>query len=259
MTILHAITRNPSASMVDCELTYFDREPIDPERLQGEHARYVELLRELGYEVQELDEESELPDAVFVEDTAIVLDEVAVITRPGARSRRPETESIARALEPWRALKHMLEPGTLDGGDVLRLGRTLYVGLSSRSNEAGVRQLAECVAPHGYTVRGVEVGGCLHLKSAACPVAEDALLCQVDWVDPGQFGDVRIIPTDPGEPGAANVVWLGEDAIYSAAFPLTAAKLEAFGLRVHALDYGELAKAEGGVTCCSLLFSSPSE
>ena len=244
--------------MSACELTHLERKPIDQGRLEAEHARYVDLLRELGCEVHELDAEHELPDAVFVEDAAIVLDEVAVITRPGAPSRRPETTSISAALEPWRDLVYITDPGTLDGGDVFRLGRTLYVGLSSRSNRAGVEQLALHLAPHGYEVLGVEVRGCLHLKSAACPIAEDALLVQMDWVDPRQFPGARIIVTDHREPGAANVVWLGDDLIYPAAFPYTREVLEAVGSRVHCVDYGELAKAEGGVTCCSLLFDVPS-
>lgn len=254
MSSHHAITRKPTASIAACELTHLERAPIDQERVVAEHARYVQVLTELGCEVHELEAEPELPDAVFVEDAAVVLDEVAVIARPGAPSRRPETASIARALAPWRDLVHIEAPGTLDGGDVLRLGRVLYVGLSSRSNPAGLEQLAGHLAPHGYAVLGVPVRGCLHLKSAACPIGEEALLVQPDRIEVASFGDVRIVTTDPGEPGAANVVWLGGDVLYPAAFPRTASRLEAFGLRVHSLEYSELMKAEGAVTCCSLLF-----
>ncbi|MFT7679322.1 MAG: dimethylargininase [Planctomycetota bacterium] len=242
--------------MAGCELTHLVREPIDVARLHAQHSRYVELLRELGYEIHMLDAALDLPDGVFVEDPAIVLDELAVITRPGALSRRGESCSIAEALRPWRSLEYIQEPGTLDGGDVLLLDRTLYVGLSSRSNRAGIDQLAELLAPHGYDVRGVEVRGCLHLKSAACAIGKDTILLQPDWVDPDQFDAPQCITTDPEESGAANVLWLGQDVIYPEAFPRTAAKLEQLGLRVHALAYDEVTKAEGALTCCSLLFRS---
>ncbi|MFT7485001.1 MAG: dimethylargininase [Candidatus Paceibacteria bacterium] len=252
--MLHAIVRKPSESMEGCELTHLEREPIDVLRLRRQHARYVELLVELGCEIHELPAEPNMPDGVFVEDPAIVLDEVAVITRPGAVSRRGEGASLARALQPWRELLHIEEPGTLDGGDVILLGRTLYVGLSSRSNCTGIEQLQRLLAPHGYKVRGVQVAGCLHLKSAACAIGQDRVLIQPDWVDGSQFDGAELLETHPAEVGAANVVWLGESVIYPTAFPSTAAKLEASGLRVHRVEYDELAKAEGAVTCCSLIF-----
>lgn len=256
MTTLHAIVRQPSESMARCELTHLEREPIDVARLRSQHARYVDLLHGLGYQIHTLDADPDLPDGVFVEDPAIVLDELAVITRPGAASRRGESRSIAESLRPWRRLEYIQDPGTLDGGDVLILDRTLYIGLTSRSNRAGIEQLGALLAPHGYRVRGVKVQGCLHLKSAACAVGSDTILLQSDWVDPDQFDVRRVIATDPHESGAANVVWLGRDVIYPEAFPRTAAKLEDLGLRVHAVAYDEVTKAEGAVTCCSLLFRS---
>jgi dimethylargininase len=252
---LNAIVRLPSASMEGCELTHLDREPIDMVRLKDQHTRYVTLLRELGCSVVELPAEPGLSDGVFVEDPAIVLDELAIITRPGAPSRRPETASIAEALRPYRPLFEIVSPGTLDGGDVIVLGRTLYVGLSSRSNRAGIDQLAEIIGPHGYAVRAVELEGCLHLKSAACAIGSDRLLVQREWIDPAQFDAKQVVETDPTESGAANVVWLGEDVIYPSSFPFTANRLRQEGLRVHCLEYGELAKAEGAVTCCSLLLA----
>ncbi len=239
--------------MESCELTHVDREPIDMARVAQQHGRYVELLRELGCQVVELAAQPGLPDGVFVEDPAIVLDELAVITRPGAPSRRPETASIMEALRPYRPLFEIASPGTLDGGDVIVSGQTIYVGLSSRSNQAGIDQLAEIVGPHGYEVRGVELTGCLHLKSAACAIGNDRLLVQREWIDPAQFEAKRIVETDPAEIGAANVVWLGDDLIYPSEFPVTAERLRQQGFRVHCLEYDELAKAEGAVTCCSLL------
>lgn len=239
--------------MEGCELTHLDRAPIDMIRLKDQHSKYVTLLRALGCHVVELAAEPGLPDGVFVEDPAIILDELAIITRPGAASRRPETASITEALRPYRSLFHITSPGTLDGGDVIVLGRTLYIGLSSRSNRAGINQLSEILAPHGYSVRAVELNGCLHLKSAACAIGSERLLVQREWIDPAQFDALQIVETHPTESGAANVVWLGEDVIYPSSFPITADRLRREGLRVHCLEYGELAKAEGAVTCCSLL------
>jgi dimethylargininase len=242
--------------MASCELTHLEREPIDMERLVGQHERYVELLTELGCRVTELSPEPSLPDAVFVEDTAVVLDELAVITRPGAASRRPELDTIARALAPHRELVRIEAPGILDGGDVLRLGRRLFVGSSTRSNAGGIEQLAVAVGRHGYRVEAVPVRSCLHLKSAACAIGEDAVLAQADWVDPALFGASDLLLTHPQESGAANVLCLGAGAIFPDAFPHTRERLEAFGLSVHSLDISELQKAEGAVTCCSLLLQA---
>ncbi len=196
-----------------------------------------------------------MPDAVFVEDTAIVLDEVAVITRPGAASRRPETASIARALEPYRELRFIEAPATIDGGDVLHVGRALFVGLTSRSSKEGIAQLRELVAPFGYSVTGVPVTGCLHLKTAVTQIAPDALLINPAYVDPGAF-NMQYIEVDPSEPFGGNAVLINEKVIYPAAFPRTRRRMEQAGISVRTVDASELAKAEGGVTCCSLLFTT---
>lgn len=253
MADIFAITRQPSPSMDACELTHLTREPIDHALLVVQHARYVEALRDLGLEVVELPPEPDLPDAIFVEDPAVVLDEVAVITRPGAASRRPECESLARALAPHRDLVTLTAPATLDGGDVIRLGRMLYIGLSSRSNDAAIGQLTDALSPFGYVIRGVPVAACLHLKSAATAVGENTLLAQAGSVDSSVFGDAEIIHSDPAEPGAANAVWLDDALVHAAAFPRTRARLEAHGHRVVSVDLTEISKAEGAVTCCSLI------
>jgi dimethylargininase len=195
----------------------------------------------------------DLPDSVFVEDVAIVLDELAVITRPGAESRRSECEAVAAVLSDYRPLQWIGAPATLDGGDVLRLGRTLYVGLSTRTNEDGARQLARHVAPFGYSVECVQATGCLHLKSAATAVDSDRVLCNRDWIDARVFGDVDVLDVDPAEPHAANVLRLGHTIVCAASHVRTAAALRARGYDVCPVDVSELAKAEAGVTCCSLI------
>jgi dimethylargininase len=191
---------------------------------------------------------------VFVEDTAIVLDTMAVVTRPGAVSRRSETAGIASVLAPYRPLATLPAPATLDGGDVVRLGRTLYVGLSTRTGEAGVAALGALGEPAGYTVRGVPVSGCLHLKSAATAVAPDLVLLNPTWVDPAAFGAATVVEVDPREPFAGNALPVGEAVLFPAAFPRTRGRLVALGLSVVPVDLSELAKAEGALTCCSLVF-----
>jgi dimethylargininase len=253
---LHAVTREVSRAVGHCELTHLERWPIDVELARAQHRAYEETLGRLGCEVHRLPEEPELPDSVFVEDVALVLDEVAVILRPGAASRRPETDSVARALAPHRRLAPLLGPGTVDGGDVVRVGRDLVVGRSSRSEAAGTAELAEIVRPYGYTVREAAVSGCLHLKSAVTAIGDGTLLIHRAWVDPTDLSDWRLIEVDPGEPYAANALRVEETLVYPAtAFPATAEKLERLGYRLEPVDLSELAKAEGAVTCCSLVFS----
>jgi dimethylargininase len=251
-----AITRQFGAEIVRCELTHLAREPIDVERAREQHREYEACLSDLGCEVHSLPAERELPDSVFVEDAAVVLDEVAVITRPGAASRRPEGESIGTALQPYRPLRHVEPPGTLDGGDVLRVGRMLFVGLSGRTDEAGLGQLVEILSPFGYEVKGVGVHDCLHLKSAVTLVDEDALLVNPDWVDPAEFAPLSCIEIDPTEPAAANALLVGGTLVYPEGFPLTRQRLVEHGIEVRTVNAAELAKAEGGVTCCSLIFDA---
>ncbi len=251
-----AVTRGVSPAIVRCELVHLERRQIDVATAERQHRRYEEALTALGCRVEALAADPDLADSVFVEDTAVVLDEVAVITRPGAPSRRSETAAIARALAPYRPLVHIEPPGTLDGGDLLRIGRTLYVGRSGRSNQAAIDQLSAAVAPYRYDVRGVAVSGCLHLKSAVTTVDADTVLVDPEWVDAAVFSDVRVIEIESRERGAANALRIGERVIYPASFPATRRRLEAAGMDVFVVDVSELQKAEGAVTCCSLVFET---
>jgi dimethylargininase len=248
-----AITRQVSPRFAECELTHIERTPIDLNVARKQHRAYVNVLKELGCQVFELPAESDLPDSVFVEDTAFILPEVAVITRPGADSRKPETESIIRVLSPYIDLVHVCEPAMVDGGDVLVLGKDIYVGLSTRSNQAAIDQLNELLQRYGYTVAGVKTHGCLHLKSAITRVDDRTLLLNRNWVDTSRFAKFDLIEGDPSEPFAANCLPVGDSIIFPLAFPKTRAKLEARGYKVVTVDVSELAKAEGAVTCCSLI------
>lgn len=251
--MLIAYTRAVSPTLADCELTHLARRPLDVAAAAREHEAYEELLVGLGAEVRRLPDAPELPDAVFVEDTAIVLDEVAVITRPGAVSRRGETTSTAAALAMHRPLARIAEPGTLDGGDVLVIGRHVHVGRSSRTNDIAIAQLAELLRPLGYSVLPVEFTGCLHLKSCVTQVAEHLVLLNPAQVDASVFAGCRAIAVDPAEPHAGNALMLGGSVIHPEHFPGTRSRLVAAGLKVVPVAMGELAKAEAGVTCCSLL------
>lgn len=251
-----AITRAVSRALEHCELTHLERRGIDLDLARAQHAAYEGVLRDAGCDVRQMPEEPDLPDSVFVEDTVIVLDEVAVLTRPGAESRRGEIESMAVALAPFRKLLRIVAPATLDGGDVLRLGRTLYVGGSARSNAEGMAQLAQLLAPFDYRVQAVPLHGCLHLKSAVTRIAPDLLLINPDWVDARHFPGYRVLVVDPGEAFAANSVWLGDRLVCSASFPRTAGLLRRAGIDVRLVDMTETEKAEGGVTCCSVILDA---
>jgi dimethylargininase len=254
--VLIAITRGVSAGIAACELTHLERVAIALERARAQHRAYEAALARLGCRVESLPALDELPDSVFVEDVAVVLDEIAVVTRPGAESRRPETDEIAPVLANHRRVTFIQSPGTLDGGDVLRLGRRIFVGRSGRSDKQGIEQLRAVVWPYGYTVTAVPVSGCLHLKSAITEVAPGVVLVNPAWVDAAVFGPASVIEIDPAEPHAANGLLVGRHLIYPESFPKTRSRLEKAGVSVEPVDVSELQKAEGAVTCCSLVFSA---
>lgn len=252
-----AFTRAVPTTISGCELTHLTREPIDHAVAVTQHGQYEDALRDAGISVTRIAAHDHCPDSVFVEDTAIVLDDIAVLTRPGAEKRRLEVESVREVLATHRPIASIEAPATLDGGDVLVLGKDVYVGLTARSSLSGMQQLRALLAPLGYTVRGVPVRGCLHLKSAVTRAGERLLLTNPAWVDPALFDGWESMPVDLREPHAANVLWLGGTTIVAEAFPRTNSALErATESRIVPVPASELAKAEGGVTCCSLLLRS---
>lgn len=250
---LTALVRPPTAALARCELTHVAREPIDVERAREQHAAYCALLAELGCEVVALEPLEDQPDACFVEDVAVVLDRVAVIPVPGAASRRGEVESVAAALEPHRELLRMQPPTTVDGGDVLRIGDMLYVGWSSRTNHAGLRALAHLLFEHRSMVKACEVRGALHLKTAATYVGRDTVLANARWANLERMRDLRLLAVPPEEPFGANALRIGETLVVAAEHPRTAELLDREGFDVRTVALGELAKAEAGPTCLSLL------
>ena len=255
-TPLTAITREVSASINNCELSFHDREPIDLAKAIAQHKAYQGCLAGLGVRVVTLPAEPELPDAVFVEDPAVVVKEVAVISNMGAPSRRPEAGSLADALSRYRPIKFLVEPATLDGGDVLRVDRLVFAGLSKRTNREGIAQLSDILRPYDFEVQPVEVRGCLHLKSACSYVGKNTILINRSLIDAEPFRAFELIDVPREEPAAANALLVNDVVIIPSSFPETRALLEQRGFRVLTIDMSELQKAEAGVTCSSLIFET---
>lgn len=250
-----AITRPVSASINNCELSFHARQPIDVSKAIAQHKAYEDCLTALGIEVISIPAEPDLPDAVFVEDPAIVADQVAVISIMGAPSRRPEARSLATALSRYRPIKQLVAPATLDGGDVMRAGRSVFVGLSKRTNREGFDQLRDILRAYDYQVRAVDVGGCLHLKSACSYIGNNSILINRSFIDPQQFHGFELIDVADEEPAGANALLIRDVVIIAASFPKTRALLERRGFFVRTIDVSELQKAEAGVTCTSLIFT----
>jgi dimethylargininase len=253
--LMLAWLREVSPQLAQCELSYVAREPIDPALAVAQHAAYAQALQELGCELRWLAPLPAQPDGVFVEDTAVLVPQTAVISRPGALSRRGETATVAGALARQLPVTRIEDPGCLEGGDVLCIGRAFYVGASARTNSAGIGQLGAALAPFGYQVHAVPLSGCLHLKSACTFIPPDTLLVNPEWVEPAVFGCGRVISVADEEPYAANTLTLAGITLVSGAYPRTRERLERSGVRTRMLDVSELHKAEAALTCLSLVLA----
>ena len=248
-----AITRPVSASLAHCELTFLQREPIDLGKARQQHAAYESVLSSLGWQIVRLPVLDDQPDAVFVEDAAIALDELAVLAPMGAATRAGESASVEEVLRRYLPVRRLTPPATLDGGDVMRAGRRLFVGISRRTNTAAIEQLEQLLDPYGYEVISVSVGGALHLKSACSFVGNDTTLANIDWIDPRPLANMTIVPVEPSESWGASVLYVDGHVVMPTGFPCTAQTLCDLGLDVHPVDLSELRKAEGGPTCLSIL------
>jgi dimethylargininase len=258
MSRLIALTREVSPSIVLCQLTHLARQAIDVDLARAQHASYECALEQFGCVVQRLRSVDDMPDSVFIEDTAVVVDDIAIIARPGAASRRREIAEVAAALSPHRSLVPIVDPGTIDGGDVLIVGHQVFIGRTNRTNDDGIVQARAALAPFGYVVTPAVVRGCLHLKSAITALDDQTLLVNRRWIDETQFSGFELIDVDPIEPAGANIARAGGGLLYASSFPRTLERLQRRGYRISAIDVSEIAKAEGAVTCCSLIFSDKS-
>lgn len=250
-----AVVRPPYHDIDAGERTFVGPVPIDFDRALAQHAAYVNALESCGCQILALPPLPDLPDATFVEDAAVVLDEVAILGSPGALSRRAEIAVMESAFGELRPLTRIERPATLEGGDVLRIGRTLWVGNSARTNAAGIAALEAIVRNLGYTVAAVSVRGALHLKTACTALPDGRLLVNPAWLDLAPLSEYQHIKIPRGEPFAANVLPVGNRVLCAAEHPQTIALLAAEGYDILPVEISEFAKAEGGVTCLSILLN----
>jgi dimethylargininase len=250
---IRALMHVPSPRMQQCQLTFVGKEVLDPGRIAEQHAGYMEMLLRCGIEVRLLEIYPELPDCVFVEDAAIVLDDVAILTSMGSESRREESLRIEPVIREYRDVRRIQLPAMIDGGDVLVHGTTVLVGRSRRTNAAGVAALAEILRPRGYEVTEIPVHGCLHLKTGCCALPDGRLLVNRAWIDVGPLQQFSVIDVPVQEPWGANLILLRHRIGLAAEHPETASLLEGLGFEVLTTPLSEFAKAEGGATCLSLL------
>jgi dimethylargininase len=245
------MVRPPSSRLAEGIVTHISRSAVDVELARTQHAAYASALAGSGWKVEQVPVAEDCPDSVFVEDTVVVCDDLAVLTRPGAPQRRPEVDGVAPVMASLGLRTARIEaPGTLDGGDVLQAGTTVYVGRGGRTNGEGIRQLRALLAPLGRTVTGVPLGEVLHLKSAVTALPDGTFLILRDLVPAALFPAVRPVTEESG----CHVVPLGGDRVLIAASaPRTAASLEDLGFTPVVVDIGEFEKLEGCVTCLSVL------
>jgi dimethylargininase len=252
-----ALIRRPGPELAHCELSYLAREAIDIQRAAEQHAQDARLLGGLGARIIELPARDDLPDAVFVEDHAVVLDEVAVIGRMRSPVRHMEGPSVAVALGAFRRLAWVTGSATLEAGDVIRIGSSIFAGISGRTDLDGIRQLSDLLTPFGYSIRPVTVTGCMHLKTGCCYVGNETVLANSAWLDLNPLKAYRILSVPADEPFGANVLKIGETVLVPESCPKTRDLLEHNGWRTVSVDISELAKAEAGLTCLSILIPSP--
>ena len=257
-----ALTHQPSPNMQACERTFVPHLPIDFSLAVRQHAAYCQALADCGAQVRTLDVNSALPDCTFIEDTAVVLDEVAILCSMGTPSRQPETLGIEPVLREYRPLERgildnglrILPPATLEGGDVLRIGRRLLVGQSRRTNAAGIAALQAIAARFGYLVTSIPVHHSLHLKTACTALPDGRLLVNPAWIDLRSLADFSVIHIPAAEPWGANLCLAGRTVLLPAAQVQTAQLVSQLGFAVKPVEISEFSKAEGGVTCLSLIF-----
>ena len=252
--MLKAITRAVSRNINGCELTFKQRESLDYEKAVRQHASYCALLTRCGAEVLSLEAHDENPDCCFVADTAVVLEEVAVIASPGAPSRRGEVKAVEEILSAHREVAHIKSPATLDGGDVVLLGKRIFVGRSNRTNSQGIESLTRIARSLGYNVTPVSVMGSLHLTTACSVLDEETVLLNPRWIDATPFARYWVLNVPDDEPWSANTMRVGASVCVEAGAPRTLELVNKHCREVEVLDISEFRKAEGSLACLSILF-----
>lgn len=259
MPVLTALTRAVSPRIAECELTFIGRQAIDYTAAVHQHTQYQQLLRSLGVHVIELPADDQCPDSCFLEDTALVLDEVAVLTRPGSEARRREVAGVVPTIVEYRNVLQIDAPGTLEAGDILRMGRNLFVGASVRTNPQGIEMLQTMLQPYEYEVIAVPMQGALHLKSVCTALDDQTLLADLRHVDAAAFSQYRLIEVPADESPAANVLRINGTVCIHAGFQKTMDLLQSQGYALKTVDISEFLKAEAGLTCMSILFDESTD
>lgn len=251
--VQYILTRRPSSSIAQGALTYMDRVTPDFALAELQHNVYRSALVAKGHALIDVPAANGFPDSTFAEDVVLAFPECFVLCRPGTASRLGEPELIASYLPEDRPIYRIEAPATLDGGDILRIGRDVFVGLSTRTNSAGLIGLERLLSSFNYKTIPVRVLGALHLKTAVTAPTSDILLANSDWVDLAPFGNRTIIDVDDAEPFSANTLHIGEQLFMQASHPRTTSRLKSLGLIIDALDISEFAKIEAGLTCMSVI------
>ena len=246
-----ALVREPGENFAE-GLTTADLGPPDPRRALAQHRGYCDALRDAGLDVLVLPADPRHPDGCFVEDTAVILDEVAVVTRPGDPSRRGEEEAVAADLARYRPLERIRSPGRLDGGDVLRVGDHLFIGRSTRTNREGARQLAEIVAAQGYTSSEVPVDAGLHLKTGVTDLGDGRLIATAAVA--ARFPSSEVVTVPDEEAHAANCLRVRDRLLIPDGCPRVRRALAELGYEVVGVEMSEFRKMDGGLTCLSLIW-----
>jgi dimethylargininase len=249
-----AITRKVPASFTRALAAQVPAEPIDVMLAREQHGEYRGALERCGLDVRALAADDTLPDCCFVEDTAVIADGVALVTRPGAEPRRAETEAVARLAGDYVEVVHMAAPATLDGGDVMRVGKTIFVGKSLRTSSSGIDRLSEVFAPRGYRIVPIALPhSVLHLKCVCAPLG-DQRITLAEGVPREPFAGLEIVTIPAAESYAANTLAIGRHALVSRGYPRTAEAIARAGYTVIELDTSEFRKADGALTCLSIVF-----
>jgi dimethylargininase len=249
-----AITRGVSRHIGDCQLTHRSREEVNYEKACSQLEQYCELLGSWGVNLMPVAASDSHPDCCFVQDTAVVLDEVCVIAGMGAETRLGEVAEVEKLVAPLRKIRHILLPATLDGGDVVQFGKRLFVGLSTRTNARGIAALAEIVECFGYTVIPVVVNGGLHLTTGCGIVNDETVLLNPRWLDSFAFSGLRQLYVPEDEPWAANTIRVEDDVCLEEGAPQTVDLVQPYAGNISILDISEFRKAEGSLSCLSLIF-----
>lgn len=253
--MLMAITHLPSPKLQECELTFLESEPIGIEKAKEQHQNYRAMLERCGAKVIVLDANLDLPDSVFVEDPIIVFDEVAVLTSMGVASRRKESDYMGKVFSKYRKVERITLPAKIEGGDVLKIGKKIFVGDSSRTNQEGIDALRAIIEPYGYAVFSVKVTGCLHLKTGATALDDQTIFINSDWVDAKAFQGFKKIEVPSDESFGANILKIGDILCMNEAFPKSIALIKSLCYTVDSVNISEFVKAEAGLTCMSVPFT----